>query len=110
MPVVDYYRQHGKVVEVSNLKSCVSRANETGRLFAIRRSGLPERPSRYQPTTTQCFPFRIRTHPLGQRHSCPHFFHHHLGRVSCRNGRGKDAYRDVDEAIKTYKNIWNDND
>jgi len=107
MPVVDYYRQHGKVVEVSSLKSRMCRANETGRLFALRRSGLPKCPSRYQPTTTQCFAFRIRPHPLGQRHSRPYLFHHHLDQGSCRNGRGRNAYRDVDEAIETYKNIWN---
>jgi len=104
MPVVDYYRQHGKVVEVMNLTFKSIPANDPGRLVPIRRSGLPKCPSRYQPTTAQRFAFRIGPHPLGQRHRCPYLFHHHLGR-ECRNGRGKDAYRDVNEAIKTYKNI-----
>jgi hypothetical protein len=107
MPVVDYYRQHGKVIEVSSLAFQSIRANDPGRLFAIRRSSLPKCPSRYQPTTTQRFAFRIRSHPLGQRHSCSQLFCHLLDQESCQNGRGKDAYRDVDEAIETYKNIWN---
>jgi UMP-CMP kinase len=36
MPVVDYYRQHGKVVEASSCQSHSRRANDTGRLFATR--------------------------------------------------------------------------
>jgi UMP-CMP kinase len=40
MPVVDYYRQQGKVVEVSKTLFCLEETDHIGRLIAFRRCRL----------------------------------------------------------------------
>jgi hypothetical protein len=49
MPVVDYYRKDGKVVEVRARQYRPVLANRTGRLIPISRRRLRERPNRYRP-------------------------------------------------------------
>lgn len=95
MPVVDYYRQHGKVVEVSRYRIYLDPPDDEGRLVSIRRCGLPECSSRHQPTTAQCVPFIARSYPLGQRHRHPNLLRYHIGQLTNRDGRGNDAYRDM---------------